>query len=77
MYLPASADQSTLAQLSRAGTLPLASQVAVRVAYLIAIWSTRHRPRRVLRHMSMEQLRDIGLDPSSADIESQKGFWRP
>lgn len=77
MYLPTSADQSALAQLSRAGTLPLASQVAVRLAYLIAVWTTRHRTRRALRHLSVEQLRDIGLDRGTADLEMTKRFWRP
>lgn len=77
MYLPSHADSTALAQLSRRTTLPVASRVVVQTAYLIAIWTQRHRTRRALRHMSFHRLDDIGQSPRAAHREYYKPFWRP
>jgi len=77
MYMPTHTDQIALAQLARRDTLPLGSRVAVRVAYAIAVWTTRHRTRLALRHLSTAQLDDLGLTATEARNEAAKPFWRP
>ncbi len=69
--------RSALAQLSTRKSLPLVSQVAIRVAYLVLLWSQRSRTRNALTHLSDASLRDIGLTPEDAHREAGKWFWRP
>ncbi|WP_212523111.1 DUF1127 domain-containing protein [Actibacterium sp. MT2.3-13A] len=66
-----------LAQLSASATLPVGSRVAVRLAYLLLIWSERRRSRQRLRDLPPHLLRDIGHTPGQAHAESRKPFWRP
>ncbi len=39
-------------------------------------WQFRARSRRQLARMDAHQLRDIGIDVHTRDIESAKPFWR-
>ncbi|QGX98181.1 DUF1127 domain-containing protein [Roseovarius faecimaris] len=69
-------DHTALAQLSARTTLPMASRVAIKVAYWIVLWSQRSRTRNTLRDLSDAQLKDIGLTPRQATDECSKWFWR-
>lgn len=71
------ASSTALTQLSARSTLPLVSQVAIKVAYLYLLWSQRRRTRTVLRDLSEHSLRDIGLTSDQAHTEANKWFWRP
>lgn len=68
---------TALTQLSARSTLPLVSQVAIKVAYLTLLWTQRSRTRHDLRHLSDNALRDIGLTREQAGDECGKWFWRP
>ena len=70
-------DRSSLAQLDARTTLPVGTRMAVRVAWLLALWSDRHRTRLHLGELSPHLLRDIGLTSEAAEIEAAKPFWRP
>lgn len=73
---PSSTQKSALAQLSARTTLPLVSQGAIGLAYLVLLWSQRQRTRRDLRDLSDHLLRDVGLSREDALRESRKTFWR-
>ena len=68
---------SALTHLSTRTTLPLMSQVAIKVAYVVLLWSQRRRTRNALSDLSPHALRDIGISPDDARIEASKPFWRP
>ncbi|QIE47389.1 DUF1127 domain-containing protein [Pseudohalocynthiibacter aestuariivivens] len=65
-----------LTQLNARTALPLAAVAAVRVAYLITLWSFRSRTRKTLNALPYSALEDIGLTPRQAASESRKWFWR-
>ena len=46
-------------------------------ATLLAVWRKRLRSRRELSALSVEQMRDTGLDPELVRQESRKPFWKP
>lgn len=73
----ASTGPTHLAHLAASATLPVGARVAVRVAYLLLVWSERRRSRHDLRELPHHLLRDIGRTPAQADAESRKPFWRP
>ncbi len=77
MPLTSHADSLALAHLSQRRSLPLASRVAVKAAWLIAIWTHRRRTRVALRDLPADLLNDIGLSPRDAFLEAHKPFWRP
>lgn len=62
--------QATLLDLSH--PLPPLS----RVLMVVVQWDVRRRTRKDLRGLPDYMLRDIGLDPLSADQEAAKPFWR-
>ena len=70
-------DPSNLAKLGQVNTLPIASRVALKAAYVTFVWSERSRTRAQLKHLSPEQLADLGLTSAQAAYESEKWFWRP
>ena len=43
---------------------------------LVLLWDFRHRSRQSLAHLGPHQMRDIGLDPLSAEAEAAKPFWK-
>ncbi|MFK7937832.1 MAG: DUF1127 domain-containing protein [Roseovarius sp.] len=77
MAILSPASSTALTQLSARSTLPLISQVAIKVAYVCLLWSQRRRTRMALRDLSDHTLRDIGLTPTQAHAEADKWFWRP
>ena len=59
-----------------APNLPLIAQVAVSFAYLVVIWSERHKTRKQLRKLSPQLLRDVGITQTMSVEEARKLFWR-
>ena len=56
--------------------LPPLSRVLVTFAVTVATWELRYRTRKSLGSLTPHLLADIGLDPSVAQSESSKRFWR-
>lgn len=65
-----------LAYLTAQNRIPAVSVIALRVAVVMSKWATRRRTRLALRQLSAHQLRDVGLTPAEAHIESRRVFWR-
>ncbi|WP_299298670.1 DUF1127 domain-containing protein [uncultured Tateyamaria sp.] len=65
-----------LAYLTAQTNMPAVSVLAVRVAVTVSKWATRRRTRLALRQLTAEQLRDVGLTPVDASIETRRVFWR-
>ena len=61
--------------LSQPGT-PVAALMAVKFAVLVTTWATRRRTRLALSQLDTWMLRDVGLTPTQADLESRRVFWR-
>lgn len=74
-YLPAA--RSAFAQLTAQDRLPVLSRVAIRAAWVFAVWSQRSHTRKTLQHLTDAQLRDIGLTRDAASAEADKAFWTP
>ncbi|WP_068111505.1 DUF1127 domain-containing protein [Tropicimonas marinistellae] len=64
-------------QLQAHAPLPLAAQLALRVAVAVAKWDRRRRSRIALSKLTPSQLRDVGISPYDAQLELQKPCWRP
>ena len=41
----------------------------------VARWADRTRQRRALAALTIEALKDIGIDPTEASVEAAKPFW--
>ncbi|MEM7076903.1 MAG: DUF1127 domain-containing protein [Pseudomonadota bacterium] len=70
-------DRAALAQLSARTSLPAASCVAIRLAWVLTVWSQRRRSRTHLALLDDHMLEDIGLTARDAQAEACKWFWRP
>ncbi|MCP1168322.1 DUF1127 domain-containing protein [Limimaricola litoreus] len=46
------------------------------LARRVAVWKRRARTRRALSHLEPHMLRDLGLDPVSAEREAALPFWK-
>ena len=57
--------------------IPVLATVILKMAHTLVIWSERTKSREQLRTMDIHQLKDIGLTPAEARLESTKPFWRP
>jgi uncharacterized protein YjiS (DUF1127 family) len=57
--------------------IPVIATVILKMAHTLVIWSERTKSRGLLRTMDAYRLRDIGLTPAEARLESAKPFWRP
>lgn len=73
----ASHKQPHISYLTTRASLPVLAQVAVAFAVLVTKWSLRNRTRQHLRHLSAEQLKDIGLTREEAHYQGTLPFWRP
>lgn len=58
-------------------SMPPLSRVVLRVAVKVAAWEIRTRTRRHLRNLDSHLLKDIGLDPLTAEAEQSRSFWLP
>lgn len=55
---------------------PVAAHLAVRFAIVLTAWATRRRTRLALAQLEPWQLRDVGLTPEEADVETRRVFWQ-
>ena len=62
--------------LSARTTVAPAVRAAVKLAFVMMTWDEAYRSRRALKHLSDEQLRDIGLTRRQTDAEARRGFWQ-
>jgi uncharacterized protein YjiS (DUF1127 family) len=53
-----------------------AAGMAPGLASLLGLWLRRRRNRRAIASLTVEQMRDTGLDPEWVRRESGKPFWR-
>lgn len=60
----------------RPATLPPLSRVVLRAAVLVMTWETRAKTRKQLRKLDRHILKDIGIDPMTAQAEAERPFWR-
>ena len=60
----------------RPATLPPLSRVVLRAAVLVMTWETRAKTRKQLRKLDRNILKDIGIDPMTAEAEAERPFWR-
>ncbi|MBZ8119448.1 DUF1127 domain-containing protein [Roseovarius sp. LXJ103] len=65
------------AELGALGPLPVAAQVALRVAYEVSLWAHRARSRKALRALDAHLLDDIGMTRAQAHMEACKRAWWP
>jgi uncharacterized protein YjiS (DUF1127 family) len=77
MNTSATQSNSQMSYLNSRATLPVLAQAAVAFAVLITKWSVRQRTRQHLRHLSAEQLKDIGVSREDAHYQGTLPFWRP
>jgi uncharacterized protein YjiS (DUF1127 family) len=52
------------------------SALLVGLARKVAVWERRARTRRALSHLDATALRDLGLDPMTAQAEAARPFWK-
>ena len=64
-------------QLGTYCRLPGLSRPAVEMIWIYMLWTQRSKGRRELARLDARMLRDIGLTPKQAQLESRKWFWRP
>lgn len=60
----------------RPASLPPMSRLVLAVAVRVLAWETRARTRKQLGRLDDRILRDIGLDPLTAEAEATRPFWR-
>ena len=77
MTTSASHSPSHTSYLNSRPALPVLAQAAVAFAVLVTKWSTRQNTRKELRHLSAEQLKDIGISRQEAHYQGTLPFWRP
>ncbi|OIQ36170.1 MAG: hypothetical protein BM558_14155 [Roseobacter sp. MedPE-SW] len=77
MTSSATQSPSHASYLNSRPALPVLAQAAVAFAVLVTKWSIRHNTRKELRHLSAEQLKDIGISRQEAHYQGTLPFWRP
>ena len=70
-------DRTALQTLAAQNALPAIASVAVHFACLVTLWSQRRRTRRALKGLPGYLLKDVGLTPGQARMETRKLFWNP
>jgi uncharacterized protein YjiS (DUF1127 family) len=58
-----------------AGRIAIASPARSSLFATVALWADRASQRRALASLTVEALKDIGLDPADAMQEAAKPFW--
>ena len=69
--------QSNMSFLASRPAMPVMAHLAVAFAVLITKWSQRQHTRKHLRHLTVQQLDDVGLSPFEAHNQANLPFWRP
>ncbi|PJF10904.1 DUF1127 domain-containing protein [Pseudorhodobacter sp. MZDSW-24AT] len=59
----------------RPASLPPLSRLVLAAAVRVMAWETRQRTRKDLRRLDGHLLRDIGVDPLTAEAEASRRFW--
>lgn len=59
----------------RPASLPPLSRLVVAAAVRVVTWETRQRSRKGLTRLDARLLRDIGVDPLTAEAEARRRFW--
>ena len=59
----------------RPASLPPLSRLVLAAAVRVVTWESRQRTRKDLRRLDGHLLRDVGLDPMTAESESTRRFW--
>ncbi|KPD12016.1 DUF1127 domain-containing protein [Phaeobacter sp. 11ANDIMAR09] len=77
MTTSATSSLSNTSYLNSRPALPVLAQAAVAFAVLVTKWSIRHKTRKELRHLSADQLKDIGISRQEAHYQGTLPFWRP
>jgi uncharacterized protein YjiS (DUF1127 family) len=57
-------------------SLPPLSRLVLAAALRVATWETRQRTRKTLNRLDDHLLRDVGLDPLTAEAEASRKFWQ-
>lgn len=57
-------------------TLPLTSELFLKVAHAVMVWTDRSKARTALRKMGPHRIEDIGVTVEELFLESRKPFWR-
>ena len=58
-----------------AGRIAFAAPARPSILATVALWVDRVRQRRALASLTVEALKDIGIDPADAMQEAAKPFW--
>ena len=58
-----------------AGRIAIASPARPSILATVALWADRVSQRRALASLTVEALKDIGIDPADAMQEAAKPFW--
>lgn len=67
---------SSLTKIAGDTTRPKATRVLAKAAERLAVWTVRSRSRAVLKHLTSDQLADLGLSRAEAQEEAAKWFWK-
>lgn len=59
----------------RPASLPPLSRLVLAAAVRVVTWENRQRTRKGLKRLDPHLLRDVGLDPITAEAESNRRFW--
>jgi uncharacterized protein YjiS (DUF1127 family) len=60
----------------RPASLPPLSRLALAAAIRVVTWEQRRRTRNALKLLDRHLIKDIGLDPLTAEAEATRPFWR-
>ncbi|MFN7225346.1 MAG: DUF1127 domain-containing protein [Paracoccaceae bacterium] len=60
----------------RPASLPPLSRLVLAAAVRVVTWETRQRSRKGLTQLDAHLLRDIGIDPMTAEAEARRRFWQ-
>ncbi|RGP36022.1 DUF1127 domain-containing protein [Pseudotabrizicola alkalilacus] len=60
----------------RPASLPPLSRLVLAAAVRVVVWEDRRRTRKDLSRLDTHLLRDIGIDPMTAEAEANRPFWQ-
>lgn len=59
----------------RPASLPPLSRLVLAAAVRVVTWESRQRTRKDLQRLDGHLLRDVGIDPLTAETEANRRFW--
>ncbi|NEX45049.1 DUF1127 domain-containing protein [Pseudotabrizicola algicola] len=59
----------------RPASLPPLSRLVLAAAVRVVTWEARQRTRKGLQRLDAHLLRDVGIDPMTAEAEANRRFW--